>query len=50
MDGHFMEPMLHPGDFVVIGRDDKKFSRTRYLPYIMKGVSPRNSWGGKTIC
>ncbi len=42
--------MLYPGDIVVIDRDDKKISKTRYLPYIMRGVSPRNSWSGKTIC
>jgi phage repressor protein C with HTH and peptisase S24 domain len=24
VDGHSMEPMLHPGDIVIIDRDDKK--------------------------
>ncbi len=42
--------MLHPGDIVVIDRDDKKIIKNKIFAIYHEGVSPRNSWSGKTIC
>ena len=37
VDGHSMEPMLHPGDIVVIDRDDKKIVKNRIFAIYHEG-------------
>jgi len=37
VDGHSMEPMLHPGDIVVIDRDDKKIIRNKIFAIYHEG-------------
>ena len=37
VDGHSMEPMLHPGDIVVIDRDDKKIIKNKIFAIYHEG-------------
>ena len=37
VDGHSMEPMLHPGDIVVIDRDDKRIMKNRIFAIYHEG-------------
>lgn len=37
VDGHSMEPMLHPGDIVVIDRDDKKIVKNKIFAIYHEG-------------
>jgi SOS-response transcriptional repressor LexA len=37
VDGHSMEPMLHPGDIVVIDRDDKKIVKNKMFAIYHEG-------------